>query len=258
LSTPVEISNLARIDRSSPVPFYFQLTRLLEKEITEGRWLPGHRLPSENEMCAVFGLSRATVRQAMDALETDGRVVREKGRGTFIASAGSRSWLLQSSESFFSGEVDRMGHTVSSEVTRAGFERLPTAASDALGTLPNSDGVVLERLRYVDGELALFVINYLPARFSTSVLEVDLGSDSLYERLAEHHGVSVFGGHRSLEAVQANQKLADLLHVPLGTPLVYVESTSWDRDLEPFDHYQAWLRSDLIKIEVQVVSSQGG
>jgi len=209
-------------------------------------------------MCEAFGLSRATVRQALNTLEGEGRIVREKGRGTFVASAQSRSWLLQSSEGFFHGEVDRMGRTVTSQVTRAGVEPLPSAATDALALDEGSEGVVLERLRCVDGELALFVINFMPTRFAKAVLEVDLGSESLYERLAEHHGIEVFGGHRSLEAVQADERIGELLDLPVGAPLVYIESTSWKRDLEPFDYYQAWLRSDRIKIEVQVASGPGG
>ena len=92
------------IDRDSPVPFYFQLSELLEQEIVSGRWEPGTRIPSENELCARYGLSRTTIRQALARLEQEGLVSREKGRGTFVSDSRPRSWLIQSTEGFFHDE----------------------------------------------------------------------------------------------------------------------------------------------------------
>jgi GntR family transcriptional regulator len=96
-----------KIDRQSPVPLYFQLAGLLTEDITRGRWSPGDRLVSEAEMCDSYGVSRATVRQALLRLENEGLIQRMKGRGTFIADSRHRSWLLQSSEGFFHDEVGR-------------------------------------------------------------------------------------------------------------------------------------------------------
>ena len=72
---------VAAIDRGSPVPFYFQLAELLEDEIVTGRWEPGIRVPSENELCSRYRLSRSCIRQALARLEQEGLVSREKGRG---------------------------------------------------------------------------------------------------------------------------------------------------------------------------------
>src|SRR6185437_10684393 len=107
-----------KIDRRSPMPLYFQLARLLTGEISVGRWRAGDRLPSEAEICVTYRVSRATVRQALLRLENDGLIQRLKGRGTFIADARHRSWLVQSSEGFFHDEVGRVGVNVTSEVLR--------------------------------------------------------------------------------------------------------------------------------------------
>jgi GntR family transcriptional regulator len=239
------------------VPFYFQLKRLLEQEIVSGRWQPGDRLRSEAEICDAFGLSRSTVRQALALLESEGLVVRSKGRGTFVGDTRSRSWLLQSSDGFFHDEVDRMGRTVTSRVVRAAVEPLRPDVADALALPEGSEGVTLERLRYVDDRLALYVVNHLPRAYASVVLDPNVARGSLYERLAEEHGVEVVGARRVLEAVVAADKLAGLLEVERGAPLLYIESTSWDRDLHPFDFYRAWLRTDRMKIEVQVASAPG-
>src|SRR6202020_1886987 len=83
------------IDRRSPMPLYFQLARLLIDDINSGRWQAGERLPSESEICERYGVSRATVRQALLRLENEGMIQRLKGRGTFISDARHRSWLGQ-------------------------------------------------------------------------------------------------------------------------------------------------------------------
>ena len=167
-----------QIDRASPVPFYFQLAGLLEHEIVRLRWQPGDRLPSEAELCGRFELSRTTVRQALARLEQEGLVVRRKGFGTFVASASPRMWLLQSQEGFFQDEVTRMGRAVSSEILSRRGGRAPHWAADALGLPQGAEGVVMERLRSVDGKLALCVTDCLPAAQAGVVMDMD-GTQSL-------------------------------------------------------------------------------
>lgn len=247
----------ASIDRSSPVPFYFQLARLLEEEIVTGRWPVGHQLESEPALGARFRVSRSVIRQALDRLERDGHVRRVKGRGTFVTGAQNRSWRLQSSEGFFQEEVSRLGHSVTSRILRAERAELPGWATEALELPQGSRGVTIERLRFVDGELALYNVNHVLEELADTVLELHEG-DSLYERIEERHGVRVHGGRRVVEAVSAQDRLASLLEVPRGTPLVFIESVAWDERMRPFDCYQTWLRTDRTRIEIQVMRSAGG
>jgi GntR family transcriptional regulator len=242
------------IDRDSPIPFYFQLSTLLEAEIVGGRWRSGTRLPGEEEIGRQFNLSRTTVRQALSRLEQEGLIRRDKGRGTFVAETRARSWLLQSAEGFFHDEVDRFGRTVTSHVVRAEVALLPRFASEALAAVEGSDGVVMERLRSVDGKIALFVTDYLPESLADAALSLG-PEESLYERLRDRAGVVVAGGRRVVEAVKAGRRLASLLEVDATTPLVYIESVAWDRNLMPFHCYRTWLRTDRIRIEIQVSSS---
>jgi GntR family transcriptional regulator len=239
------------IDRDSPVPFYFQLGRVLEEEIVSGRWPVGHRLESEPTLGEHFGVSRSVIRQALDRLERDGHIQRVKGRGTFVTGGGNGSWRLQSSEGFFQEEVSRLGHKVTSKVLRAERAELPRWATEALELPAGARGVTIERLRFVDGQLALYNVNHLPDRLAGVVLAVS-ADDSLYERLEEEHGLRVHSGRRVVEAVAAKSRLASLLEVPRGAPLIFIESVSWDDQMRPFDCYQTWLRTDRTRLEVQV------
>jgi GntR family transcriptional regulator len=242
------------IDRDSPVPFYFQLAALLEHEIVSGRWEPGKRLPSELDICAHFAVSRTTLRQALSRLEQAGLISRHKGRGTFVEGTRSRSWLLQSSAGFFEEEVERLGRQVTSHVRRVERGPLPTWASDALELPPGSVGLTLERVRSVDGLVAMYVVNHLPEQYADAVLALK-GGESLYRLLREHYQLEAAGGRRVVEALPAEELLAKLLEVPPRTPLMFVESVTWDRAMQPFDCYQTWLRTDRMKVEVEVVSA---
>lgn len=246
------------IDRRSPLPLYFQLARLLTEDIVRGRWSPGERLISEPDIGNQFGVSRATVRQALQRLESEGLIQRIKGRGTFVAGSRERSWLLQSSGGFFHEEVDRLGFDVTSKVLRAEVAPLTHWAAEALGLAEASNGVVLERLRFVDGKAALYVADYLPAQFAEAALSLADKDGSLYDRLEKQQGVSVYGGRRTLEAVSAESQVAEMLDVKPRTPLVFIESVAWDAELQPFHAFQSWLRTDRIRVEVQVTRSPSG
>jgi GntR family transcriptional regulator len=73
------------LDRRSRVPLYYQLQELLHQQIASRRFSAGDALPSEGELCRRFGVSRIVVRQALQVLEDDGEIVRQQGKGTFIA-----------------------------------------------------------------------------------------------------------------------------------------------------------------------------
>ena len=199
-------------------------------------------------------MSRTTVRQALGELEREGALRKEKGRGTFVAEPLSASWLLQSSHGFHE-DATREGKTVTSRLLRSELEVLPDWAADALGMPPGSHGVTVERVRSVDGQLAMYVLNYLAPELADTVLAAELEHGSLYRTLAEREGLTVAGGRRVVEAATAADELARLLGVKPGAPLLFVESVSWDESQRPFECYRAWHRSDRSKIEVQVMGS---
>jgi GntR family transcriptional regulator len=240
------------IDRSSSVPFHHQLRKLLEQQIETGRWSQGDRLPSEPFLSSYYGVSRATVRQALHALEEQGLIYKKKGRGAFVGQTASGTWLLQWTGGLFDDELTRRGIMVESTVIRAGLEPLPEWASDALQKGPGEQGVALERLRRVDGQVTLYVVNHLPREYAAILPEMwRTSTASLYRALREQCGVEVASSSRLLEAVSAPPTVARQLEVPTQFPLVYIRSVTRDATATPIDCYQAWLRTDRLRIAVE-------
>ncbi len=94
-----------KIDKDSPIPYYHQLKELLRHRIQAGVWPPGSQLPTEAEICRMFGVSRTTVRQALSELLHEGLIRRERGRGTFVNKPKIRERLVERLTGFYQDMV---------------------------------------------------------------------------------------------------------------------------------------------------------
>jgi GntR family transcriptional regulator len=246
---PLDISTLS-IDRFSPVPLYFQIERLIAQEILGGSASSGERIPTELAIADHFKVSRSVARQAVMRLEQQGLVTRSRGHGTYVGGRQHRSWLLQGAEGFFDQE-----RGVTSKVLRAEIVALPSWAADALSLPRRTRGVVLERLRYIDDQLTVYDLNFLPERFADVVIGLsDDPKGSLYRALAQACDLVVASGIRKLDAVIAGKQLGAILETRPSEPLIVIEAIDFDVDRQPFDCYRTWVRPDRLNLEVQVVS----
>lgn len=242
------------VDRVSPVPLYFQVEQVLTDRIRCGDIPIGSQLPTEPELAQHFAVSRSVIRQAVRRLEQHGLVSRRRGIGCFVTQKNPPSWQLQGSQGFFEDEVSRLGREVASKVLHAGLGPLPQWAAVLLQLEEGSTGVVLERLRYVDGLLTVYDLNYLPQRFADAVVALqDAPRGSLYESLRRTHAFSVVSGSRTIDAIVAGAEFAQLLEVDEHAPLLRVEGVDLDAAQRPFDCYRTWLRPDRLTIRVDVV-----
>ncbi|RUT24112.1 GntR family transcriptional regulator [Asaia sp. W19] len=243
------------IDRLSTTPYYAQLSSYLETLIASGQYATGARLPSEHELCTRFELSRATVRQALQTLETRGLIQRISGRGAFVcAIEAPQGWMIQGDKGFLETALSHGRHDVSTAVLKAGETILPECACTALELAQESAGYELVRLRALRDVPALYSINYSPPALIpvlASGREVLEGRSSLSSLLARS-GYPLQGAHRSIMAVAAPREIAHALDIRRAAPLLRVRSVSWRPDGTRFDMYEAWVRSDLIPLEVDV------
>jgi GntR family transcriptional regulator len=252
----LEVGVKRDIDRNSPEAYYLQLRNFLEQQIAEGVYPAGSQIASETELCRSFGLSRATVREALRSLQDRGVITIVSRRGAFVSLPKAAGWTLQSPAGFFEDEVGHHHRLVETTVLRCELVPLPEAACDALQLPHHTPGLVLERSRRLDGRVALYCINYLRAELAPIIHanEIDRGRGSL-NAVLKAAGYPVAGAHRSLESVGADTKVAQVLGLKAGAPVMLIHSISWDPRLIAFDFYESWIRTDVVKIEINVTAA---
>jgi GntR family transcriptional regulator len=243
------------IERDSPIPYYEQLFGILRDRIVSGDLPAEQRLPSEMELCREFGLSRATVRQTMSKLETEGYARRVPRRGVFASSPDqSTGWTVQ--QGFLESQI-RQGRTgVSTEVLDASFVVPPQHVAEALETGEHGQVFALQRARSLDGKLAMFSTNWFPAdigRVMADSPDVLDGTGSVNETL-RGAGFVTSGAHRVIRAMRAPEHVATHLRIDGDQPVLRVRSLSWDASHRRFDYYETWVLTDIIPLEVDVAA----
>lgn len=240
------------IDRESYIPLYIQVMDALQEYIEQGDGKPGEKLPGEPELCRLFDVSRTVIRQALRELEHEGLIVREKGKGTFVAEPKIRESLFQELTGFFQ-DMEAKGHPPVSDVLLQEVITAPRKVAGYLQLQQETPVVQIDRVRYVDDEPIVFVTTYLPYELCPKVVEVDLAHTSLYAYLEEEYGIVIARGRRILEAVPANQMEAELLQVNKGAPLILIDSVSYLADGTPIEYYHALHRGDRSRFEVELI-----
>ena len=241
-----------RIRRDVPIPFYYQLTQLLLREIEAGTWGADALIPSEHELCAAYGVSRTVVRQALGDLTAQGLLYRVKGKGTYVAHLKLEEKFVQRSDGFFREMTGRGLSVISRVLERAVLAPSPHVRRQL--RLGDGERVVrIDRLRGVEGEILLFVQSYIPAALCPDLAAQPLDDGSLYALLRERYGLAVASGRRTVEAVPARPPLTTLLEIPRGSALLRIESVSYLDDGRPLEYYEAWHRGDRSKLEIEMI-----
>jgi GntR family transcriptional regulator len=245
----------ATIDHRSPLPYYAQVKEVLVDRIEHQVWKQGDQLPGEPELCAMFGVSRTVIRQALSEMEHEGYIVRAKGRGTFVAQPKIVENLAQRLTGFYQDMAGRG----SPPVSRVLKQHVVPAGSKVAGYLDIDAGtpvIEIERLRLIENEPITLVTTYLPYAACPGILQADLARQSLYDLLEHQYGLFISRGARTLEAVAANAQQAELLGVPPGAPLMLINSISYLEDGSPIEYYLALHRGDRSRFEATLIRAR--
>nr|WP_223182682.1 MULTISPECIES: GntR family transcriptional regulator [unclassified Streptomyces] len=211
------------VDRTSPVPLYYQLARQLESAVADGTLPPGTLLGNEIDLATRLGLSRPTVRQAIQSLADKGLLVRRRGVGTQVVHGAVRPGPEPSS---LWDELEAAGK---SPATRVLVDRLEPASGPvaaALGIPEGSEVRYLERLRTAHGEPLAYLRNHLPPGLLGPDTP-DLEHTGLYRALRSA-AVTLHSARQSVGARAASPGEAALLDEREGAPLLTMERVGYD------------------------------
>src|ERR1700760_2052047 len=233
----------------SPARTPEEVRRALAEQIGSGRLRPGQRLGAERALAAEFGVSRATLRQALAVLEEGGVVRRVPGRGggTFVAKGKSERDLSRTVG--VRALLRSQGVVAGTRVLSARLAEADDPTAQALRARPGELVVDLVRIRLADGSPFSLEHARLPAERFPGLLELPLGG-SVYELLDGHYGVRPAEAVEQIAAGAAGPDEASVLDVPAGAPLLSITRTATDADGVPFEFSHDLFRGDRTRILV--------
>jgi DNA-binding GntR family transcriptional regulator len=211
------------VDRGSPVPLYFQLSQQLEAAIERGTLTPGSLLGNEIELAARLGLSRPTVRQAIQSLVDKGLLVRRRGVGTQVVHSQVKRPLELSS---LYDDLEAAGQRPSTKLLVNAVVPATAEVAAALGVTEGEDVHRVERLRLAHGEPMAYLCNHLPH----GLLDLDtarLETTGLY-RLMRAAGITLHSARQSIGARAATAAEAGRLGEQEGAPLLTMRRVTFD------------------------------
>jgi GntR family transcriptional regulator len=206
------------VDRHGP-PIHARIEADLRRAIADGEWRIGARIPSEDELRRHYGVSRMTVRQALERLAVAGIVVKRQGVGTFVA----KSKFERVASRLLGFEEDALAHGLrpTTRVLTKGLEIVGTDDGRLLGIEPTVRILRVRRIRTTDGEpIGLNTITLLPA-FEQVLGDLDFEA-SFYAGVAARLGVEVGEAVQSVEAIHGGDDAATLLAVAPTAPMLRV------------------------------------
>jgi GntR family transcriptional regulator len=204
-----------RLDRHSPIPLYYQLQQQLREAIETGRLPANSALPTEPELANQVGVSRFTVRQAMEQLVRDGLIRRERGRGTFISDP--RTATAAAPPYSFAQDLASQGLDRDAPVLRVTAVIPPDEVRHALSLADHEAALEIVRLRSRGGQPAAVETSFLPAALVPGLERDTLARTSLYDVLDRRYGVRVTSAEEELRHVALDATVAQELGVAGGT-----------------------------------------
>jgi len=239
------------LNKNIPIPLYYQLKSILLEYIKERQDDTKTPIPTEIEISEYFGISRPTVRQAINELVMEGYLYRIKAKGTFISKPKiSQDFLLVLDS--FNNEMKKKGLTPSTKILARELVKSDEKVSQTLKINEGDEVIKLSRLRFANDEPIVFVITYVPYSICPGLMTHDLETESIYEIIEKESGMLISNATRSLESMIAGDFEAKLLNIPKGAPIQYFESVITLENDTPVEYSLAKYRSDRSKFTFEL------
>lgn len=252
---------ITRLDRSSPLPLYSQIKERLVEFIHEQGVEPGDKSPKklypEDALAEMFGVSRMTVRQAVQELVNDGLLYRVKGIGTFISPPHVNGQLIEIER--FVDEWTLQGKEIKVKVSFFNITTCSREWTSALKLAPGTPVLYIGRRRYVDGMPVALDDRYLPAEMAGTVSREDVETESIFLTLARKGGLIIEKADYEIGAQAAEERVASFMNIKAGDPILARKLVIYAVPGRPVITGLSIYRADLFKytVSVPVRSIQG-
>lgn len=228
-----------------------KLYLVLRDGLRSGAVRPGDRLPSEPELAARHGVSRVTVRRALDVLAMEGLIERRPGSGTF-ARAALGPQPITGDVANLVAHIAEMGRATTVRLLAFAYEPAPAPVAAALRLPEGARVQVSRRVRLIDGAPFSHLVTHVPEAIGRAYAEGDLATTPLLS-LLERSGITVERATQTMTAALAGPEVAESLGVEVGAPLLSVVRTVYDAAGRGVEHLAALYRPDRYAFRMDLV-----
>ena len=217
------------ISKTPPLPKYYQLAQILSEKIASGKLKPDEQLPTEEELCQTYQMSRGTVREAIRLLADEGLIWRGRGQGTFVKTPAQSTALFSLTP--FNEMMRRQNRVPRTEVLVKTAVIPPPSIAQKLELTPDAHTIHIVCLRLADNQPVLHETRYLAQSLCPTLLDEDLENNSIHALLVNKHQIPMVKMSHTVEAGQLSSEQADLLQVKPGTNAFFIERlTTTEKD----------------------------
>lgn len=232
------------------LPLYAQIEATLANDIAGGTLPPGTQLPTEDGLIARFGVSRITVRKAIQNLAARGLVEIRRGTGTFVAPPRIVQELTELSG--FVEDMHALGRTATARVIDHQVLPADVTVAARLQIPQGTEVVRIQRVRLADGVPLSFDETWLPREIGEDIITHDLDVEPIFSLLEERYDIPLIEADYVLGASLATDAVAAALEVPKGSAIFLIERTSFGPNQIPVDYEQLHYRGDLIHFSTRL------
>lgn len=240
-----------QLSYSPTIPLYTQIKEALRAKIVDGTYVAHQRLPSESEMITAFGVSRITVRQAMNDLQKEGLVFKVHGKGTFVALPNVSQELTHLQG--FGEAMGLLGHETFSGVFGLASVTGSSIVCDKLGLAHGEPLTEIRRVRYLNREPISIDYSWLRIEIGSRLSEQNLRDKDLFSILENELGQRLHSADVEIDATSANAEIAARLNVTPGSPILRIERLTYASQNKPLVFEYLHYRPENFKYKLRVL-----
>lgn len=222
---------------------------LLREAISNGVFPSGSLLPGENRLAETYGVSRVTIRKALEALAADGWIEKRLGAGSVILDRREQDQSLSADLASLMPQIVEMDRTTTARLLSFSYGAAPASVARALRLEHGAQVQAAVRVRSVDGRSFSHLTTYVPEQIARNYDETDLATQPLF-RLLERSGVQIDGAQQSVTAALAAPDVAKALGIAVSSPLLSLKRTVWDASGRGVEFLSALYRPDLFRLDM--------
>lgn len=203
------------------IPQHRKLYEILRKHIVDGVYQEGDLLPSENEMCLLYGMTRPTVRQSLGALANDGYIRKHQGKGSIVHRLPREIGILSISGTTSAvGDRNLKTRIIVKPIIRPWDHEFMFPLSD----LEKESGCIyMERLRLLEGTPIFYDISFIANINLSRITSRQFEDRSLFQILRDNYQVEIKGGEQRIKAIPSSLKISKFLRIRKGEPVLHLE-----------------------------------